>query len=391
MFESLYKRAKTGKIVSYEIIVQPGTPNGGSAVIRKYTGQLEGKKTCHEEQVTVGKQGRSINEQAVFMATSDWKKKKDEGYKSLADLGYTGPRFATPAALYRNLEELVPKTNTDASGNAKPMLAHEFHKHKKKVTYPCYIQPKLDGVRCLMIVNPYMNTVKFLSRTGKEYTSLNHIAMDVKAFYQHKGSAEGFILDGEIYSDELGFQDIVSAVKAYKPNSLKLKFRCYDIINDETQEERIETVCNLVESIDSTNIQIVETFKVNDEDAIRNFFSQWVAEGYEGAMVRLLDGKYESGARSHSLLKYKEFDDAEFHFVKFEKGAREEDLIANCLTDTLKPFKAKMMGTVEQKEKLYEEFLDCKYEASKVTIKFFGWTDDGLPRIPIGKSIRDYE
>lgn len=392
MLDPLYKRAKTGKIVSYEIYVQPN-PDGSSS-IRKLTGQLEGKKVQHSEVISVGKQGRSASEQADAMAMSDWKKKKDEGYKSLEDLGYKGPRFNSPEALYRNLNELMDLVNTDASGNAKPMLAHEYHKHIKKVTFPCLVQPKLDGVRCLMVCDPNAQEVKFLSRTGKEYLSLAHIGNDVHDYMVNHpdiDTMETFILDGEVYSDELGFQDIVSAVKAFKPNSLKLKFRCYDIINNEDQATRVATVSNMVGSINSDHIQSVETQIVESESDIRLMFSQWVSQGYEGAMVRLLDGKYESGARSHSLLKYKEFDDAEFRFVGFETGARLEDLIATCLTDDGKKFKAKMMGTAEEKLRLEEEHAKCNFENAKVTIKFFGWTDDGLPRFPIGKGIRDYE
>jgi hypothetical protein len=48
------------------------------------------------------------------------------------------------------LKKYLPQFNTDASGNVKPMLAKAVD--WKKVQYPCYIQPKLDGVRCLMIV-----------------------------------------------------------------------------------------------------------------------------------------------------------------------------------------------------------------------------------------------
>jgi len=83
--ETLYKRAKTGKIVSYQIWVDTETTDD-NPVIMKSTGQLDGKKTVHTETIFEGKQKRTPVQQAQAQAKSDWNKKRDEGYKSLEDL-----------------------------------------------------------------------------------------------------------------------------------------------------------------------------------------------------------------------------------------------------------------------------------------------------------------
>ena len=128
------------------------------------------------------------------------------------------------------------------------------------------------------------------------------------------------------------------------------------------------------------------SFRVDTKENIKQAHDQWVSEGYEGAMIRHLDGLYGQGQRSSDLLKVKEFDETEFKFKQFETGLRDEDLIAVCENADGKEFRAKMIGTREEKE-VIKNYPDL--EGSQLTVKHFGWTDDGLPRFPIGKAFRD--
>lgn len=402
-FDTLYKRSKTGQIVYWQITTDILT----YPTIYKESGQLGTTSPIqHREEVKEGKQKRSAAEQAIFMAESDWKKKKDEGYKSLDDLRITplddergGYRVQELSGNYiGTLEACVnhalPKFNSDASGNVKPMLATDWKKIKK-IEYPCYIQPKLDGVRCLMIVRFNVGqekVVTFLSRNGKEYATLDHIEADlgIYCFKQGKDPVE-FILDGEIYSDELTFQEIIAASKKYVPNSLKLHFRAYDIVNDSNQHQRLQQTQQKVRQIGSEHVTMVETQIVDNPVLVKGLHDQFVQEGNEGAMLRLMEGKYGQGQRSRDLLKVKEFDETEFQARRFEFGQRgAEDLIVVCETKDMTEFKAKVVGSKEAKEKMYQDFNGIIGEY-KFTVKHFGWTTDGIPRFPIGKAIRDYE
>lgn len=393
----LYKRAKTGKIVYYAIVAADSLD--GYSYIMKETGQLGTKNPIvHNEHIREGKNIGKSNEtthlqQAESQALSDWNKKRDEGYKSLEDLGITYKGISADKVSLKDvyecpsghfyledcLEATLPQFNTDSSGQAKPMLATDWKK-VKSITYPCLIQPKLDGVRCLMVVN--FMAITFLSRSGKEYGTLNHIGQDV-IDASERGLELPFILDGEIYSDELTFQEIVAAVKKQRPESLKLKFRAYDIINDEDQRQRWASTRRTVEAINSECIQLVDTYECTDEAHAKISHDNWVGQGYEGAMLRMYSGKYGQGQRSRDLLKVKEFDETEYRFIRWDKGQREEDLIAVCETDTNQEFRAKMVGTREQKVELQ------KTTEGMMTIKHFGLTDEGLPRFPIGKAFRD--
>lgn len=413
--ETLYKRAKTGDIQFWKIQITEGI---GHAHITKMSGKLgTNNPLIHEECITEGKNLGKANEttphqQAHLQAESDWKKKKDEGYKSLKDLGIEACTVGDLVGQYMMtkthgiytyglrycLEETLPKFNTDANGNVKPMLAQDW-KNGKNVKFPCLIQPKLDGVRCLMISDGL--DVKFLSRSGKEYTTLNHIKTAVMQFQNKYPDISTFILDGEIYSEELTFQEITAAVKKERDSSLKLYFRAYDIVNDMNQEDRWAATVALVDKIASPYIWPVSTLRIGQLDDIKLHHDDWVSQGYEGAMVRNLHGKYEQGARSSHLMKVKEFDESEFHFIRFEFGQRPEDLIAVCrvvdssdsVTQQDKDFRAKMQGSAEYKKSLHKSMdkLGGRAFGTMLTVKHFGWTDDGLPRFPIGKSFRDYE
>lgn len=402
----LYKRAKTGKIVTWQIDVVDDE-------IIKTTGQLGTENPIvHRERALPKNLGRSNetspSEQAQLQAISDWKAKHDDGYKSLDDLkiwpctvghlaehnryGYPGCGLMYMSLKYA-LEQTLPQFNTDASGNVKPMLAKTVN--WDKVTYPCLVQPKLDGVRCLMVVD-YNNSrfdppIVFLSRKGKEYTTLGHIAQDVSNYCFKKGKQPtSFILDGEVYSDELTFQEIVAAVKKQSPNSLKLKFRAYDVVNEEQQERRVRQFDSWVQAINSPCLVSVPGAKCTSKQEVLEITSNFLAQGYEGSIIRLLGGHYGQGQRSSDLLKVKEFDETEFAFKNFEFGIRGvQDLIAICwMPDGKTEFRASMNGTLAEKKALYER---DDLEGCSITIVHFGSTDAGLPRFPKAKNFRDYE
>ncbi len=401
-FPTLYKRTKTGAIQYWHIFTLQAATNDHVS-IQKESGQLGTESPIkHVEWVTQGKNIGKANEttkmqQANLQAESDWKKKRDEGYKSLEDLSiktFNNGTYALKSAgaekvgsLADALADALPQFNTDASGNPKPMLAKTVN--WDKVKYPCLIQPKLDGVRCLMILEE--QEVKFLSRSGKEYNTLSHIKQDVEDYIGAINDAQDyrFILDGEIYSEELSFQDIVAAVKKHRPDSLKLRFRAYDLVNSDKQSQRLDALEKLVNDIFSSHITLVETRLEVEQTGVKTWHDFWVSQGYEGAMIRHMDGMYGQGQRSSDLLKVKEFDETEFRAKFLYTGQREEDLLVMCETKEGKEFTAKLTGNREYKADLVKEHgLEQKLKLD-ITIKHFGWTDDGLPRFPIGKAFRD--
>ena len=93
----------------------------------------------------------------------------------------------------------------------KPMLAYPANAKPIDYSKPTFIQPKLDGVRCVIQYDKE-NGVKAYSRTGKEWKNINHILAQLKPFFKKYPNV---ILDGELYNHDLrdNFEKIISLVR----------------------------------------------------------------------------------------------------------------------------------------------------------------------------------
>ena len=123
----------------------------------------------------------------------------------------------------------------------KPMLAYKVDKKPVDWSEKVYMQPKLDGVRCVIKLGDN-NEVQAFSRTGKPWLNIAHITNSLHYFFtQHPD----IILDGELYNHDLrdDFEKIISLVRKQKPNDEQrleaaklVQFHCYDYV---------ETVMNM--------------------------------------------------------------------------------------------------------------------------------------------------
>ena len=364
--QTVYKKTSTGKIQQWRAWVE-STATG--FLLKVESGQTDGKLTETAGQVIdEGKQKRTAQEQAIFEANSKLNKKRDEAY-------------------YDTIES--------AQNEVKllPMLAHPFTKRKHNIDYPAIVQRKFDGVRCLARLNSD-GTVTLLSRKGKEYPHLNHIKADVAA----NNSNTNLVLDGELYSDTLTFQELVGLVKrvTLKPGNdeqmLEVSLRVYDCVelnNEADFTDRYQTITNLTDGAEY--LSLVENVGVSTESEIHAAQAQFVEEGYEGAMVRNLTGAYAIGKRSANLQKVKTFLDGEYPIVGFTQGTGGETgcVMWECQTPDGQTFTVRPRGTQEDRKVLFQNGSD--YVGQQLTVRYQELTDGGVPRFPVGIAIRDYE
>ena len=364
--QTVYKKTSTGKIQQWRAWVE-STATG--FLLKVESGQTDGKlKETVGRVIDEGKQKRTAQEQAIFEANSKLSKKRDEAY-------------------YDTIES--------AQNEVKllPMLAHPFTKRKHNIDYPAIVQRKFDGVRCLARLNSD-GTVTLLSRKGKEYPHLNHIKADVAA----NNSNTNLVLDGELYSDTLTFQELVGLVKrvTLKPGNdeqmLEVSLRVYDCVelnNEADFTDRYLTITNLTEGAEY--LSLVENVRVSTESEIHAAQARFVEEGYEGAMVRNLTGAYAIGKRSANLQKVKTFLDGEYPIVGFTQGTGGETgcVIWECSTPDRQTFRVRPRGTQEDRKVLFQNGSD--YVGQQLTVRYQELTDDGVPRFPVGIAIRDYE
>jgi DNA ligase-1 len=382
-FPKLYSKSKTGKtqIWQIEVIKQSSGPaaagGGETAIIRVSYGYLDGKTVVNEKEVTKGKNLGKKNEttpyqQALLDAQSTWQGKVEGGYaENLGNAQVPGLASNNAVAAHKTIS---------------PMLALDYHKAGKKIVFPCYVQAKLDGVRSIFFNNA------LTSRNGKPFTGLEHIIAELAP-----ATKAGLILDGEVYSTKLSFQQFVGLVKKKKftaEDKEQLKFVnlwVYDCVNDQPFEERLATLKDFFAKNKFTQIHLLPTEECKKREDLKGFHDKFVLEGNEGLMVRNKQSLYQLGSRSNDLQKYKEFEDAEYPVVGFTDGQGIEKglVIWTCKTKEGKEFHVRPRGTHEERAALFKKAQS--YIGKELTVRYQELSEDNIPRFPVGITFRDYE
>ena len=358
----LYGKSVHGKTKVWSI----GTVADASSKVfnRIEHGYLDGKKQVDTTYYTEGKNIGKSNEttpfdQALKEAQSLWKKKLDKGY----------------------VKDQAPKTQTVAD-IFLPMLAHRFDKHASKIKYPAYVQPKLDGVRCL--AKKLNGDVVLWSRSGKVFDTPSLIKSELTNTLE-----EGQVLDGELYAHGWDFQRIIRAVKKYRDDTDLLEYHVYDRPTGESTsfESRFVQYDKSLFS-GTVNIKAVPTHPIQDLEELNIFEQHYVSLGYEGIVVRNADGPYKFKHRSYDLQKVKRFEDAEFVIVGGRQGIGRAlgQVIFTCTNENGLEFDVRPTGTDEERKNMWTK-LD-EYIGQHLTVKFQGRTLDNLPRFPVGLSVR---
>lgn len=380
-FPELQGEAQSGKAKMWSIRV---TERDGCGVIETTHGYVDGKKQVNEKIIAEGKNIGKKNEttplqQAINEARSSWVKKKESGYSPIGVTDEGDDAESVDSASGGN------KSKGIDADVPSPMLAHDYNKRGKSIKFPCFVQRKFDGTRCVG-----MPSKGLFSRNRKSYPHMDHIVAEINKL------PPAIILDGELYSDTLTFQEIVGLVKREtlkkgdEEKQLQIKFHIYDIINDMPYEQRYANLQMLFNRYKFKHLVLVKTDTCESEEKMKEMHAQYVAEGYEGIMLRNKTGPYKN-ARSADLQKYKEFFDDEYEVVDYKEGEGQEEgcVLWVCKTPEGKIFNCRPRGTREDRADLYRN--GNKYVGKMLTVRFQELTDDKVPRFPVGITFRDYE
>lgn len=392
-FDTLYGIDKSGRTKVWNASVAMNPDNSATATISY--GLLNGTKQTNLRHYTTGKNIGKANEttpyqQAISETQSKWNDKKEkEGY-----------RTSVPNA---NAATEAPTTAATTQQKILPMLAHVFEpgKPKNRIQFPCYVQPKLDGVRCLCYISTDGTRVLAQSRTGSYFDSVGHITTDLLGpFREIPELGLGMALDGELYTDSMPFEQLVGLVKKKKltpEDREKLKeisYHVYDIVDmrpDATFHIRYQRLIEIQQIINKPCVKLVHTAFANNLEEFRALFSTAVADGYEGVMLRNIEGRYLCNYRSHDLQKYKEFFEEEYEICGYREaeGRDSGTVIWMCVLpdDSGTVFYVRPRGTLEMRRKWFED--GPNYVGKKLTVIYQELSEHGVPRFPVGKSIRD--
>lgn len=387
--------------------------NGG---IVSSHGTVNGEKIISEPyEVTENNSGRSIVEQAALEIRYRYEvKMRKEGYR-----------------FHGELREL----------NAKPMLAEDWLKRRKSTVlyFPVAIQPKLDGIRCLVKEDPATGNILYRSRTNKPYNFGYLFDEEIKvllSFFPFPVE-----LDGELYIHGELLQKISSIVSLkIMPNELDkapkhkreeyaetlelrekyLKYNIFTVITpkDLPYEDRQELLFKAYKSTynyfknkypkDYNNnvlnkIVMVKDQIVNSYEELDEYLEYYTSKlGYEGIMIyklgvslpkdKIKESYYRHG-RSWNLIKYKTFFDEEFKIISVKSGKGKAAVLAGLRLEDNKDSNIIHEVNIADNDEVRKHILDNpKLVIGKMaTVKHYGRTEDNKLRHASVISIRDYE
>ena len=277
--------------------------------------------------------------------------------------------------------------------NIKAMLAHKYN--EDKADYPAFIQPKLDGVRCLFTAKGAF------SRANNRFMNIEHIEQALKPFFAKNPTA---VLDGELYNHGLkdDFEKIISLVKKKKPTDNDraeaaelVQYHIYDVASMTigTYTDRYLFILAEQSLKNKACLQIIDNNLVLDFDDAVVMHKKNLKLGYEGSMYRTPSGKYK-GTRSWDLMKFKDFHDTEATIIGYEigKGKRQGTLGKFIMQDD----EGVEFGCPPGKGYDYKDLAGMldnihDYIGQRATFTYFQRTQAGSYRHPHYKCIRNYE
>lgn len=260
-----------------------------------------------------------------------------------------------------------------------PMLAHSYEDHAKKVLWGkeyVFVQPKLDGMRALGFTGP---NAKLVSRTGTLIETMPHIIAVLQTF------PEGMVLDGELYAHGKTFQENMKLVKKYRGvESEEVKYHVYDLVSDDSFSKRIWTASQYTEK--SVHVVGVSTTALAGFEQMKEHHAYNISQGFEGTMIRWGNQPYKVNGRSENLLKYKDFKDMTLTVIDVVPSEQRPEWGQPVFELNGKRFSSGMRYSHDERK----DWLVNKqnYIGKTAELRFFEFTDDGLPRFPVCCGIR---
>lgn len=378
-----------------------------------------GKMQTVNRKITAPKSSKTTDQQhAVVVAERDWLSQLDKGYVVRMEeldskqkeackhlLSLKQESGGNNHSLLENRKRPVQDSATSTK-TILPNLAGTYaftQACRKYFDYDdgVYLQPKLDGQRCLAWVEG--DNVFLTTRKGKQWKWLDHIRKDVKEML----GDTGHILDGELYAHDVcnvsgeierfGFLSSCCKTSRTKPHPQEhlVQYHVFDIATaDQTMSQpiRFAVLDRLWSDYHGDVIQRVKTTVVHSEIEAQNGYSKCMLEGYEGIILRDKSLTYKSGRRDTRMRKLKEFYDDDFAIVGAEEaqGTQEGCVVWICENQNHNTFRCVMEGSIEFRQSMYQnrkrqigKLLKVRHQTPPEEIQ-----NGVVPRFPVGLGIR---
>lgn len=308
----------------------------------------------------------------------------------------------------KGYSETIPTSVPDL-----PMLAQTWSDHiDKKGREPfktAFLQPKLDGVRCLATNN------RIVTRKSELITSCPHISYVLEHLDpQHK-------LDGELYVHGVDLQTLQSYVLRQRPHRVykEIEYHIFDYVDTEMPyRDRYELLRKIVKELMIVHNDLLATFESVPEklrsktvlspncpiklvtstfincsthdpkfyQTLKTYHKDAVSVGYEGTIVRNPESTYGLNYRSPDLLKFKDRMDDEFEIIDVVEAYNQMGTFV-CKTKEGNIFEATPSWTTDRKRWLLRN--KEKYIGKMLTVEFEKYSKDKVPLKTSGKCTRE--
>ena len=277
---------------------------------------------------------------SIFDLLDSLNQKLITGHKAIEEVnGYLFKNPEYKELLYLILERnLKTRVSVKLINKAIPGLIPTFNvalankyddKTKSKINFDkdtWYVSRKLDGVRCLIIVD-HDGKVKSFSRAGKQFNTLNLIEQEIKSL-----GVKNIVYDGEMcIVDKNGDEDFQSIMKEIGRKDHEIKdglFQVFDFVpldmfkrgyaNSGTFSQRVFALQTLLLGKTCRYIKFLEQIPISNFEELEALTQKASEKGWEGLMLRK-NSTYQ-GKRSNDILKVKTFHDAEYEVIDTVNG-----------------------------------------------------------------------
>ena len=259
-----------------------------------------------------------------------------------------------------------------------------------------YVSRKIDGARCIAIVDAAGNTT-FFSRTGKTFDTLDVVAGGIKAL-----GITNVVFDGELcLVDDDGNEDFQGVMKELRKKDHTItnpSFKIFDMIShdefyskkgekNKIYSHRYNNLREVMKENSCVCLSVLGQEKIKDDDHFQEWVKKAADYGWEGIMLRA-DEPYK-GKRSKDLLKVKKFFDDEYEVIDTEMGpfryvkdsAEHEETMLSCVMIQHKDHIVRVGSgfTIDQRKEFYKN--PKKILGKQITVQYFEETknqDGGL-------------
>lgn len=305
--------------------------------------------------------------------------------------------FEVQAKIDLQLKRGYYRTQEEALGHVDftPMKAQNSNDHKHKIVYPCYVERKLNGQRCMVDKDGVA-----WSKQGEPLQFPTHW-IGLSEIAKRFQGLDGEVFAGSVKEGGMPLQDIISAFRKPNQNTPKLKYYVYDIpVEGMDMMQRVKKLSELQDYVEREGINyivVVLPEVVNSWDEVEERTKAYVAEGQEGAIVRNMKGLYEFGKRSYDLLKVKFREDAEAEVLSYTLDKNDEPVytvraVNGDQVGVQFKLKMKIPDGVTVLGRNYRDKANANHLIGKhITYQYEELSSDNIPTKPVGLYIREVD